>query len=211
MSDEILRRWSKSEGRCCGRVSWSHRIHRMSGISCWAAINRFAESTLSPRTSAAPSRSRKLIQFRARPVEIWKIHIEIKYLRDQNRREITFKLYVVFMMPKRSLLRPSGVGRTNIIVAFSILAVKSPFDSEIACQAKFRSKYSFFAASVNVKVVETVNQYFGDIMRDQQFGKSQSGRRRGDQSAHGNIDTCQTKRWQSVNSGTQWKKVLMMD
>lgn len=63
-------------------------------------------------------------------------------------------------MPSRSLLLPSGVGRTNMMVAFSIFAVKSPFDSDIACHAKFRSKYSFLAASVNVKVDETLNQYF---------------------------------------------------
>lgn len=52
------------------------------------------------------------------------------------------------------------MGRINMTVAFSIFAVKSPFDSDIACQAKLRSKYSFFAASIFVKVVETINQYF---------------------------------------------------
>jgi hypothetical protein len=36
----------------------------------------------------------------------------------------------------------------DILTALSMLAVRSPFDSEIACHAKFRSKYSFFAASV---------------------------------------------------------------
>jgi hypothetical protein len=53
---------------------------------------------------------------------------------------------------KLDLLFPSGVGRTNITVALSMLAVKSPFDSDIACQAKLRSKYSFFAASVYMSV-----------------------------------------------------------
>ena len=54
------------------------------------------------------------------------------------------------MIPSRSFLFPSGVGRTKRIVALSILAVKSPFDSEIACHAKFRSKYSFFADSIYI-------------------------------------------------------------
>lgn len=57
------------------------------------------------------------------------------------------------MIPKRSLLFPSGVGLTNITVALSMLAVKSPFDScVIACQAKLRSKYSCLAASIYVSM-----------------------------------------------------------
>lgn len=60
---------------------------------------------------------------------------------------ITFKLYVVLIVPRRSFALPSGDGRINIIVAFSIFADKSVFASVIACHAKLRSKYSFFADS----------------------------------------------------------------
>lgn len=78
----------------------------------------------------------------------WKERKCLKPFIVNGSREITFRLYVVFMIPNRSLLFPSAVGRTNITVAFSMLAVRSPFDSEIACHAKLRSKYSFLADSV---------------------------------------------------------------
>lgn len=55
------------------------------------------------------------------------------------------------MVPRRSLDDASGTGRKNIIVAFLQLQEISPVYCVIACQAKFRSKYSSLADSVNQK------------------------------------------------------------
>lgn len=68
---------------------------------------------------------------------------------DTSSKSITFKLYVVLIVPNRSFDLLSGDGRINMIVALSIFAVKSDFASVTACHAKLRSKYSRFAASAN--------------------------------------------------------------
>lgn len=87
-----------------------------------------------------------------------------------------------------------------------MLATRSPFDSEIACHAKLRSKYSFFAASICVKVSERSNQYFELTLCVTSNLENHIGRRRivvgwrtrsdgaiFEQSGHGNIDTCRDK------------------
>lgn len=177
-----------SASQLCDLVNWFRRIHRKSDISCSEAINRFARWSWLPETFLTPNQSRKQTRFPApSAMEVNKFLLRSCIF---DELEITFKLYVVFIIPRRSLLFPSGVGLINIIVALSIFAVKSPFDSEIACQAKLRSKYSFLADSVCVKVVERINQYFVTLCvtgnRENQVGG-------GGQNDRGNIDTCQTK------------------
>jgi hypothetical protein len=56
-------------------------------------------------------------------------------------------LYVCLISPSRFLVLESGVGRMNITVALSTLTLRSCLACAIACQAKLRSKYSFFADS----------------------------------------------------------------
>lgn len=77
-----------------------------------------------------------------------------------SRAFVTLRLYVVFIIPKRSLDLLSGFGRKNMTVAFSTLLAKSPLDSVMACHAKFRSKYSFLADSTMKTRMLSSNQYF---------------------------------------------------
>lgn len=131
----MLRQQNKIASRPSDPVSSFHRTHHKSDISCLVAINRFAEYSLWPKMFSMPNQSRKRIQFQARSARDMK-RFHCGYLLFKGLK-FTFKLYVVFIMPSRSLLFPSGVGRMNMTVAFSIFAVRSPFDSDIACQAKF--------------------------------------------------------------------------